>query len=259
MHWYKKNIGDYHKKAGRLSMLEHGAYTLLMDSCYDRERFPTEDEAFDWCWARTDEEKAAVRFVLSKFFTLIDGKYVQLRIQEEVESYHQKAAKNADIARKREQNRTKRARTVDEPSPKQHEAPPNQEPITSNQEPVTKNKNTPQAAKADKSARTVTQEQLVSVHAVDPQVAVDYLAIRKAKRAPLTATAFAKLQAEFDKAGLSVPDGIRLCAERGWQGFEAKWLDGKQSKADLMEQREREAMDWASEGTEKNMGEARRA
>ena len=137
MHWFKKNIGDYHKKAGRLSMLEHGAYTLLMDSCYDRERFPTDDEAYDWCWARTDEEKAAVRFVLGKFFTLIDGKYVQLRIQEEIEAYHEKAAKNAEIAKKREENRTKRKRNVHEPLPDEHEAPPNQEPVTSNQEPRT--------------------------------------------------------------------------------------------------------------------------
>ena len=37
MHYYKRNIGDYHKKAGRLSMIEHGAYTLLIDACYDRE------------------------------------------------------------------------------------------------------------------------------------------------------------------------------------------------------------------------------
>lgn len=154
MHWYKKNIGDYHKKAGRLSMLEHGAYTLLMDSCYDRERFPTEDDAFDWCWARTDEEKAAVRFVLSKFFTLVDGKYVQLRIQEEVEAYHEKASKNADIARNREQKRTNRARIVYESLPEQHESSPNQEPITSNQEPITNNqKNTPQAASRAKKTK----------------------------------------------------------------------------------------------------------
>ena len=77
MHYFKRNIGDYHKKAGRLSMLEHGAYTLLIDSCYDRERFPTMDEAIDWCWARTDEEIAAVRFVLGKFFELVEGRYVQ--------------------------------------------------------------------------------------------------------------------------------------------------------------------------------------
>ena len=39
MHYFKFNIGDYHKKAGRLSMLQHGAYTLLIHACYDREKF----------------------------------------------------------------------------------------------------------------------------------------------------------------------------------------------------------------------------
>jgi len=68
VHYFKRNIGDYHKKAGRLSMLEHGAYTLLLDACYDREEFPTMEEALDWCWARSDDEEAAVRFVLNKFF-----------------------------------------------------------------------------------------------------------------------------------------------------------------------------------------------
>ena len=45
MHYYKRNLGDYAKKAGRLSMLQHGSYTLLIDACYDREQFPTLEEA----------------------------------------------------------------------------------------------------------------------------------------------------------------------------------------------------------------------
>lgn len=93
MHYFKRNIGDYYKKAGRLSMLEHGAYTLLMDACYDRERFPTMDEAIDWCWARSDEEIAAVKFVLTKFFTLEGGQFVQQRIRDEIDAYHE-AKKN---------------------------------------------------------------------------------------------------------------------------------------------------------------------
>lgn len=136
MHYYKRNIGDYHKKAGRLSMLEHGAYTLLIDACYDRERFPTEDDAIDWCWARSDEEVTAVRFVLSKFFTLDGGVYVQQRISEEVGAYKEMAIKNKEIAENREKAKkegkngisTKRAPAVNEP-------PPNQEPLTKNQEP----------------------------------------------------------------------------------------------------------------------------
>ena len=105
MHYFKRNIGDYHKKAGRLTMLEHGAYTLLMDACYDRERFPTESEALDWCWARSDEEVAAVKFVLSKFFDLVDGRYMQQRIADEIAGYHDKSQKNKQIAIEREANR----------------------------------------------------------------------------------------------------------------------------------------------------------
>jgi uncharacterized protein YdaU (DUF1376 family) len=135
MHYYKRNLGDYAKKAGRLSMMEHGAYTLLLDACYDRERFPTESEAIEWAWARTDAEIAAVRFVLNRFFTLTDGVYVQERIAEEVGNYQRNAENNARIAREREEKRTNRARSVDGSCKSGDEAPPNHKPLTKNQEP----------------------------------------------------------------------------------------------------------------------------
>lgn len=144
MHYYKRNLGDYAKKAGRLSMLEHGSYTLLIDACYDREQFPALDEALDWCWARSDAEIEAVKFVLSKFFALDGGVYVQKRIQEELAGYHAKAEKNKEIATERENNRKEKARTVHEPSPQEHEAPPNHKPLTINQEPITNDKHTEQ-------------------------------------------------------------------------------------------------------------------
>lgn len=79
MHYYERNIGDYHRKAGRLNILQHGVYNLLIDACYDRERFPTsiDIKAVDWVWAETDEEIKAAEFVLRKFFKLEDGSYVK--------------------------------------------------------------------------------------------------------------------------------------------------------------------------------------
>lgn len=140
MHYYKRNLGDYSKKAGRLSMLQHGAYTLLIDSCYDREQFPTRDEAIDWCWASSKEEIEAVEFVLRKFFSLEGGVYVQKRIQEEIAAYHQKSTTNKRIAEEREtlrkEKQTNRSRNVYDNSPHAHEPSPNQEPLTKNQEPV---------------------------------------------------------------------------------------------------------------------------
>lgn len=149
MHYFKKNIGDYAKKAGRLSMLQHGAYTLLMDSCYDREEFPTLDEAIEWTWASSKEEIEAVTFVLRKFFTLEDGVYVQKRIQEEIAEYHGKAETNKRIAiereTKRRANSTNRAPVVDE-------APPNHKPLTINQEPITNNQDIPHTPQAGQKA-----------------------------------------------------------------------------------------------------------
>lgn len=149
MHYYKRNIGDYHKKAGRLSMLEHGAYTLLLDACYDRERFPTLEEALDWAWARTDEEEAAVKFVLKKFFTEIDGVYVQNHIQEELDAYKAKAETNARIAKEREEKRKKGKQGVNDLPPVVNEScdvgnepPPNHKPLTNNHKPITSISNT---------------------------------------------------------------------------------------------------------------------
>jgi len=140
VHYYKRNIGDYSIKAARLSMLQHGAYTLLMDACYDREKFPTLEQAKDWLWASSKEEVEAVEFVLSKFFEhQEDGTYVQKRIQDEIKKYHENSATNKRIAIAREAKRkgkdTKRARTVNEPSTNRH-LTKNQELRTKNQEPI---------------------------------------------------------------------------------------------------------------------------
>ena len=51
----------------------------------------------------------------------------------------------------------------------------------------------------------------------------DFLAIRKAKRAPLTATALAGIAREAGKVGLSLPEALAYCCEAGWQGFNAGW------------------------------------
>lgn len=58
---------------------------------------------------------------------------------------------------------------------------------------------------------------------VKQQTAQDWLTVRKAKHAPLTQTAIDALVREADKAGLSAQEAVQICAERGWQGFNASW------------------------------------
>lgn len=223
MHYYKRNIGDYAKKAGRLSMLEHGAYTLLIDACYDRERFPTEAEAIEWAWARSDAEIDAVRFVLSRFFVLTDGLYVQDRINDEVVQYQRNAETNARIATEREEKRRSRERSVNGSCKDVNEPPPNQEPRTTNQEPLTRKDKTRKPRPQPPGCLSV--DDLVS-EGVDAQVAKDWLQVRKDKGAKtLTQTAWDGVKTEAGKAGLTVSDAVKAAAQNSWQGFKASWLD----------------------------------
>lgn len=222
MHYYKRNLGDYAKKAGRLSMLQHGAYTLLIDACYDREQFPTMAEAIDWTWASSSAEVEAVEFVLSKFFALEDGRYVQSRIKEEIDDYRAKSATNARIAQDREtkraEKRTDRVRVVDVATRVDNEAPPNQEPITINQTPSV------EGVAPRKRAATPSQPDIAKPDDVEPQTWADFLKLRKAKRAPVTQTVVDEAKRECAKAGMTMEGFLRVWCRRGSQGLEAAWL-----------------------------------
>lgn len=94
MNYYNRHLGDYAKKAGHLSPLEHGVYNLILDAYYDREQPPTRAEAIRWSRARTVEEIAAVDAVLEEFFIEADGRFSQRRVEEEIASYHKRAEAN---------------------------------------------------------------------------------------------------------------------------------------------------------------------
>lgn len=51
----------------------------------------------------------------------------------------------------------------------------------------------------------------------------DFMAIREAKRTPLTETGLAGIRREAAKAGMTVAEALAMCCERGWQGFNAGW------------------------------------
>ncbi len=52
----------------------------------------------------------------------------------------------------------------------------------------------------------------------------DWLAHRKAKRAPVTQTALDNIASEAAKASYSLEDALKTCCARGWQGFCADWV-----------------------------------
>lgn len=130
MNYYKRNLGDYARKAGHLTMLEHGAYTLLLDSYYEREQGPTKAEAIRIARARTSDELAAVDAVLIDFFTLQpDGRYRQNRVEDEFLKAEAQASinlangKKGGRPRKPRENRTETEAVISENRTKSEQNP----------------------------------------------------------------------------------------------------------------------------------------
>lgn len=84
MNYYEHHLGDYAKDTGHLSMLEHGAYRILLDRYYSTERGIPADQAHRLARARSDEECRAVDVVLEEFFDLVDGTWIHRRVEREI-------------------------------------------------------------------------------------------------------------------------------------------------------------------------------
>lgn len=201
-------MNDYAGKAGHLSMLEHGAYNVLLDGYYNREQAPTRAEAIRWTRAKSAEEVAAVDAVLAEFFTETDGRYVQGRIEEELALFHAKQEANRQLGAKGGQaNAERNAKRIasetgsESEANREAESKPSHKPIATNHEKATKH---------GKTARAVTPEEVVSAyHAALPNCARVVVLGPKRKASILKA---GKLAAE-------------LCADRGWEYGPDFWQD----------------------------------
>jgi uncharacterized protein YdaU (DUF1376 family) len=84
MNYYERHLGDYARDTAHLSMMEHGAYNLLLDRYYATEQGIPADQVHRLARARTREERAAVDAVLQEFFTLQEGVWINKRATQEI-------------------------------------------------------------------------------------------------------------------------------------------------------------------------------
>ena len=85
--YYRFYPGDYLRDTSGLSLIEHGAYNLLlhhyysMDGCIAGEK----PRLYRLCGATTPEEQRAVDYVISKFFPTNQGRLTNNRADKEME------------------------------------------------------------------------------------------------------------------------------------------------------------------------------
>jgi uncharacterized protein YdaU (DUF1376 family) len=214
MHYYQFHIGDYRASTAHLSNEEDLAYRRLIDMYYDLEGpIPLDME---WVAKRIRVEPSVIRDVLNDMFTYTPDGYFHARCDQEIAHYRGKkdqASRAGKASAERRQN-IRNASVEQASNGRSTDVQPtnNQEPITKNQQPETKVRNT----------RTSTGVECFD--GVEPQVWEDWLAIRRAKKLPLTKTAMAQVEAEVVKAGISMQEALKECCLRGWGGFKASWL-----------------------------------
>lgn len=124
MHYYKKHIKDYIADTSHLTMLEHGAYNILIDTYVITEQPLTLDldKLFRKVCAKTEDEQKAIVSILDEFFKKTDDGYTHKRIASEIKTY-------IEIGERSRENGKKGGKPRTNPLG----------PLTINQEPQTKN------------------------------------------------------------------------------------------------------------------------
>lgn len=86
MNYYRRYSGDYLRKTAKLSMLEHGAYSLLLDYYYaDESPLPGDrEEIYRMVRAMTPADRKAIDKVLGLYFELRNGVHHNERADEEI-------------------------------------------------------------------------------------------------------------------------------------------------------------------------------
>lgn len=255
MNYYERHLGDYAKDTGHLTILEHGAYTLLLDRYYGTEAGIPADQVYRLARARSDDEKLAVDVVLAEFFTLTqENLWVNGRAEEEIEKMKIKinAARNNGKKGGRPKKEAEIPQKEPTENPNETQEKPNgllmgsetitqpkahQTPDTSNQTPI-KNKDAAASIVSGQAEKTqdhptgepkpMTKKEamdcLIGLGVTRP-VAVDWLAVREKKSAKVTQTAIDGIVREASLANMTVNDALKEGCERGWTAFKASWMD----------------------------------
>jgi len=218
LNFYKRYPADYGRKTARLTLAQHGAYTLLLDEVYTSESgLPAEmEELYRICRAMTKLEQEAVRVVADRFFPIAeDGLRHNSRAAEEI----QDAAPAIEAARA---NGKKGGRPRKETQQKPSGFSPGN-PAETQTEP---NSKAPQSSDSSslRSEESARKRAIPRPEEVSEQVWGDWLALRKAKRAPVSETVLAEARREADKARLDLQRFLEIWVGRGSQGLQADWL-----------------------------------
>lgn len=157
MNHYPRHVGDITRDTFGLSLTEFGAYDRLLDAYYATEKPIPHAERYRLTGAVSKADKAAVDYVISRYFVQADDGLHQKRADTEIAKYRERSASASASANARWSERNANAmRTHSEGS--------------ANQEPVTKNHKAKREIRAPISAPTDEHRSIASELRLDCDV-----------------------------------------------------------------------------------------
>lgn len=257
MFYYTHNVGEFAALTRMMSLDEIGLAMILIDEFVRTERPIAYDTFAMYVESLASREQVAnesltnryEKRVLRRIFVETPDGWTCPMIAEQLKKYEARAEVNRANA--------KRSRKKKE---EEHQVKPDEEPqrvatdslasreqvaseslTTENSKPRTVNQriestdvlSTQAQAPASTPVRRRKTSGVSSVEKPDEipaQVWSDWLQIRKAKRLPLTKTAWDAMLVEAEKVGYSAEEMVRCCVEHGWASFKAQWLINEREK-----------------------------
>lgn len=101
-----------------------------------------------------------------------------------------------------------------------------------------KQNSTPSSSSSSTSTSTTKKTKTQAERPCDVSQSVwdDFIAIRNKVKKPFTETALKIVQREAAKAGYTLEQALETSCARGWQGFEAKWVQDKKTASEARQE-----------------------
>ena len=204
MHYYQFNIGDYHSHTLHLSEIEDLTYRRLLDWYYLHETPIPLDESEVSRQIRMRSHTESIAIVLREYFECTEDGWIHHRANKEIAKAGDKSEKASASAKARWNKKDANAL----PPLSESNATHNTVHITQDTEHKTQKKATVVACPLD----------------VRDQVWNDFVALRKSKKAPITATVVEGARKEAFKLNWPLDKFLVEWCTRGSQGLKAEWF-----------------------------------
>lgn len=230
-------VADYLADTAHLTTEEHGAYILLLFSYWQTGK-PLRSDRLASIARVSNERWTDVERTLKEFFHVSKGAWTHFRVEADLEKVGNKSKKNSDAGKA-----SAKAKALAKQALEEAESTNVATNVSTNVEQTyQRNVNhtrsgdtdtdtdTDIKAKQDQDQKTCSAprrnwlNELVELGVMENH-ARDWLEVRKVKKAKMTDTALDGIKREAAKAGITIGEAVRICAERSWQGFNASWLD----------------------------------